>query len=597
MTKKQDPPNPAPRPPFLEDAEESFALPAAGEGAGERVSAYAAGMLDTSMLPEEMRNEAPPPSGPPTGRTTSRRLAGAAALVGIAFALSRVLGMVRSAAIASQFPPIEGDIRADAYAAAFNIPDTLFLLIIGGAVGSAFIPVFSELMEQKREDEAWRLTSTLINASIMLLALGGILLGLLAPALVGSLLAPDFAPDKKALTVDLTRIMLLSPLLLGLGGWAQGILNARQQFTLPAFAPIMYNLAIIAGALLLAPIFGIYGVAYGVVAGAGLHFLVQVPGLWRAGMHYQPFHLRLQDAGVGRVLRLMGPRIIGQAAFQLNFLALTNVASSLPTSGLAAFNYAYTLMLLPHGIFAMSLATVLFPTMTAQVGRGDLAAMRGTLSGGLRVLVFLSLPAAVLMGLLRHEIVSFVFQFYRFDAAAVERVAAPLGWFAWGLPAYVLVELLTRGYFALHDTRTPVIVSVVTVAANIALSRVLVQGLHMDQSGMALSLALTTTAELVGLWWPLRRRLPGLFDAAFLRGAGVSLLGAGLMGAVLWPLVPFLEANIVPAPDPISTKVATVLVGGLAGLVGLALYLGLARLLRADELTDALRLLRRRGGR
>ena len=291
----------------------------------------------------------------------------------------------------------------------------------------------------------------------------------------------------------------------------------------------------------------------------------------------------------------MGPRILGQAAFQVNALALTNVASYLPSDGaLAAFNYAYVLMMLPHGIFAMSLATVLFPTMTAQVSRGDLAAMQTTLAGGLRTLIFLTLPTAVLLGLLRQPVVSLLFQSSRFTVAAVERVAAPLGWFAWGLLAYVLVELITRGFYALHDTRTPVIVSVATVIANIVLSRVLVQGLGLDQSGMAISLSLTTTGELIALVLVLRRRLPGLFDRAFARGAGVSLLGAVAMAAVLVPLVPWLAANVLPAPDVISIKVAAGLVLAVGGLVGAALYLLVARLLRASELGEALRLLRRR---
>ncbi len=563
-----------------------------GQGDAIPPPAYLVGRLNTTLLPENGSQS----SG---GQATGRRLAGAAALVGVAFALSRVLGMVRNIVIAAQFPPLPNDIRPDAYAAAFNIPDTLFLLVIGGAVGSAFIPVFSGLMEQQKAAAAWRLTSTLINASVVVLALGGLLLGVLAPQLVGGLLAPNFSADKQALTVDLTRIMLLSPLLLGLGGWAQGILNARQQFTLPAFAPVLYNLAIILGALVFTRFWGIYGLAFGVVLGAALHFAVQVPGLVRAGMRYEPLRLNRHDEGVGLVVRLMGPRIIGQAAFQLNFLALTNVASGLPGSALAAFNYAYALMLLPHGIFAMSLATVLFPTMTAQVGRGDLPAMRTTLAGGLRTLIFLTLPAAVLLGLLRQEIVGLLFQTAavdaaKFDAAAVERVAAPLGWFAWGLLAYVLVELITRGFYALHDTRTPVLISIATVVANIILSRVLVLGLGMDQSGMALSLAATTTGELIGLVLFLRRRLPGLFDRAFARGAGVSVVGAAAMAAVLVPLVPWLQANIHPDSDVISIKVAAGLILAGGSLVGVGLYLLVARLLGATELGEAVRLIRRR---
>lgn len=534
-----------------------------------------------------------PPLAPDTAPARGRRLAGATLLVGGAFALSRVLGLVRNQAIAAQFPP---GADLDAYFAAFNLPDLLFLLIIGGAVGSAFIPVFSAMMERGRTAAAWRLASTLINASVVALALGGIGLGFLAPWLVGGLLVPQWSPAKQAQTVELMRIMLLSPLFLGLGGWAQGILNARHSFTLPALAPIAYNGAIIAGALLLAPRWGIEGVAAGVVIGAALHFLVQVPGLLRVGMQYRPFHFDRHDEGAGAVARLMGPRIAGQAAFQANILAMTNIASSLHNDGqYAALNYAYALMLLPHGVLAMSLATVLFPTMTAQVGRGDLAAMRATLAGGLRTLIFLALPAAGLLGLFARPVVGLLFEFGAFHQGDTELVAAPLAILAGGLPAYVVVELATRGFYALQDTRTPVLVSAYTVALNIALMIGMVGGLHTDHIGLALSLALSTTVEMIGLLWFLNRKLPGLFDRAFLRAAGLSALGAGIMFGVLSFLAPWLTTHIwAPPDDVLGRKVALVLILGVGGLVGAVIYLGVARLFRAEELGTALRILRRR---
>ena len=152
-----------------------------------------------------------------------------------------------------------------------------------------------------------------------------------------------------------------------------GILNARHHFAFPAFAPVAYNLAIIAGALFLAPVMGIRGLAWGVVLGAVLHFGLQVPGLRRAGMRYSPFRIKLRDPGVGRVARLMGPRLVGQAAFQINIIAMRAIASFLSAGRISALNYAYLLMLLPHGVFAMSLATVAFPTMASQRAEGDLA--------------------------------------------------------------------------------------------------------------------------------------------------------------------------------------------------------------------------------
>ena len=256
-------------------------------------------------VPAEM--DPPPPSdssslfAPPP--SPGRRLALNTAIVGGAFVLSRILGLLREAVVAGQF----GTSRDyDAYVAAFGIPDTLFLLIIGGAVGSAFIPVFTALGRGGKTEASWRLASTLINASVVLLSLGGILMSLFAPALVDWVIAPGPNVDK-ALVADLTRILLLSPLFMGLGGWAQGILNSHGSFALPALAPVFYNMAIIAGAIFLVPQFGIYGLAWGVVAGAMLHFGLQTPGLRGVGMRYSP-RLNLRDEGAGEVGKTVGVR-------------------------------------------------------------------------------------------------------------------------------------------------------------------------------------------------------------------------------------------------------------------------------------------------
>ncbi|MDQ6746960.1 MAG: murein biosynthesis integral membrane protein MurJ [Candidatus Dormibacteraeota bacterium] len=519
-------------------------------------------------------------------------MAAATLVVGAAFVLSRLLGLVRDQLIAAHFGVTDA---LDTYNAAFRVPDTLFALVIGGAVGSAFIPVFSGLLEQRKMAAAWRLTSTLINASVVLLALGGILLALLAPSLVALVIAPGFPPDKQARTVELTRIMLLSPLFLGLGGWAQGILNARHNFTASALAPIAYNGGIIVGVLFLAPRWDVQGLAAGVVLGALLHFLVQVPSLIRTGMHYQPLHLDLHDEGAGQVGRLVLPRIVGQAAFQANIVVTTAIASTLPGGDLSAFNYAYLLLMLPYGVIAMSLATVLFPHMTAQVGRGDLAAMQRTLSNGLRTVLFLLLPAAVSLGFMRREIVGLLFQFGKFHQGSTELVARALEWFAWGLLAYGVAEILTRAYYALQDTRTPVVVSFVTVLLNLGMSWFLVHQLGADHSGLAFSLSFTTTLEMIGLLLFLRPRLPGLFDRPFLRAVGVGGLGAALMAAALWLLVPWLELNVWAYPnDPVGQKVATAIQLAVGGGVGLGLYLLVARLFRAEELGAVVRLLRRR---
>ncbi|MDQ3704987.1 MAG: murein biosynthesis integral membrane protein MurJ [Chloroflexota bacterium] len=529
-----------------------------------------------------------PTAPPPAGQSMGRRLALNTLIVGGAFVLSRVLGLLREIVIADQFG-VSG--QKSAYDAAFGIPDTLFLLIIGGAVGSAFIPVFTRLVSGDEEARAWQLTSTLINASVVLLSLGGILMSFAAPALVAYLVAPGGEVDQR-LVVDLTRVLLLSPLLMGLGGWAQGILNARQHFTLPALAPVAYNLSIIFGAVALTPYFGIYGVAWGVVLGAALHFGVQVPGLARVGMRYS-LRLNLRDSGVGEVAKLLGPRIVGQAAFQANVIGARAIATSIAAGSVAAFNYAYLLMILPHGVFAMSLATVTFPTMAALFAEGNLEGVRTTLSRAVRVLLFLTLPSAAGMYALRTELVSALFQSGTFDAQSTEMVAGALGYFALGLVAYAVVEVVTRAFYALHDTATPVTIAIVTVALNLGLSALLVLGMGWDHTALALSLAVSTTVEMVLLWVFLSRKLPGwrLSNDGLLASTARSGLAALVMALALTLLMPLLW-QVLGSPTESKLSAIILTIAGIS--IGAAIYTGTALLLRSQELGEAVRLVLKR---
>ncbi len=541
--------------------------------------------LEPEDLEPALSPEAPAPSA-------ARRLALNTAIVGGAFIISRVLGLVREAVIARQFGTSP---RYDAYVVAFGVPDTLFLLIIGGAVGSAFIPVFTALERKGKSREAWNLASTLINASVVLISLAGIILGFIAPSLVSLIIAPGLPADRQALVVDLTRILLLSPLFMGLGGWAQGILNARNRFALSALAPVFYNIAIIGGALFLVPFFDIYGLAWGVVIGAMLHFAVQVPGLVRVGMRYST-RINVRDEGVGEVGRLILPRFVGQAAFQANIIAVRAIGSFLPAGRISAINYSYQLMMLPYGVFALSLATVTFPTLAAQYAEGNLDGLRSTLARGVKVLLFLILPSAVGLFMLREEIVTTLFRLGAFKEKDTQLVVAGLGYFALGLAAYAVVELLTRGFYALHDTATPVIVSVTTVIVNIGLSIVLVQWVKWGfwgHEGLALSLALTTTLEMVLMWILLGKKLPGwkLRGEGLLASIARSALSAAGMSVALALVLPLLRSVLIVGD---GDKLAALILTVLGILIGSSVYLVLARLVGSEEVDAAASLLLRR---
>jgi putative peptidoglycan lipid II flippase len=313
-------------------------------------------------------------------------------------------------------------------------------------------------------------------------------------------------------------------------------------------------------------------------------------------MRYWPFHIGLRDEGVATVARLMGPRIFGQAAFQTNIVAMRAIASFLSVGRISAFNYAYVLMMLPHGIFAMSLATVTFPTMAAQFAENDLEGLRRTLSRATRVLIFLTIPSAVGLFLLRQEIVATLFQFGAFNRTSTELVSSTLAYFALGLVAYAVVEILTRAFYALHDTATPVGVAVVAVLLNLGVSLLLTRGLGWTQEGLALSLALTTTLEMVLLWALLGRKLPGwgLRSDSMFASTAKSVAAAAAMALVLWLVMPLLH-TLIGSSDPgkvqsIVLAVAGIVVGGLT-------YLLAATLLRSEEVRDALGLVLRRLGR
>jgi putative peptidoglycan lipid II flippase len=372
-----------------------------------------------------------------------------------------------------------------------------------------------------------------------------------------------------------------------------GILNARQHFALPALAPVFYNLAIIAGAVFLTPFFGIHGVAIGVVVGALLHFGVQVPGLRRVGMRYR-LRLNVRDTGAAEVGKLLLPRIVGQAAFQANIVAMTSIASFLPGGSISALDYSYMLMILPHGVFAMSLATVTFPTMAAQYAEGNLEGVRSTLARAVKVLLFLTIPSAVGLFLLRSEIVASLFRFGLFGEESTALVADSLGFFALGLVAYAVVEVLTRGFYALHDTSTPVAVSVGTVLLNLGISWALVVGVGWrSHIALALSLAITTTVEMLLMWVLLGRKLPGwaLRREGLLPSISKSALAAAAMGLVLFALLYLLHALLPGSSTDKLEAIVLVVVGIGAG--GLA-YLLVAKGVRSEEVEEASGLLLRR---
>lgn len=514
-------------------------------------------------------------------------MAANAAIVAGAFAVSRVLGLAREIVIAGQFGT--GD-TYDAYLAAFRIPDLIFVVVMSGAFGSAFIPVFGGFLARDDPARAWKLANTLLTYVVVILVIVAQLILLFAGPLINDLIAPELPADAQRLAVNLTRLLLLSPLLLGLGAAAKGMLEAQDAFMLPAIAPILYNLGIILGAIALTPFFGAYGLAAGVILGAASHVAIQFAALVRYGFRIRP-SLSRDTEGLGDVTRLMLPRIAGQVASQANLIVMTNFASRLGEGRISALNYGQHLVLLPHGILAMSLSTVIFPRMARQFELGKVDELKRTLRRALGPLLFLTIPAAVGLFAFRVSIVQVVLQYGSFTAESTALVSEAVGYFAIGLLARALIEPITRAFYAMRDTRTPLIVAVLAIIVNIVTSWLL--ALRLGHGGLALSISITSTLRMLALLTLLSRRTGGLGNALV-----TSLVRMVPAVAIMAVVAIGMESVLRPVTDPANGRSIWSYGLFVLSLTGAGMvFLAGAYLSRVPELFQLTETVRRRVGR
>ncbi len=513
----------------------------------------------------------------------TRQIARAASTVMFAFAIGQVFGLARRILVAQAFG---ASADLDAFLAANRVSETLFNLIAGGALGSAFIPTFTGLLAQERRQDAWQLASAVANLILLSLTALAALAALAAPQIVRYALAPGFATDpaQLQLTVDLMRIQLSAAILFGLSGLVMGILNAHQIFLIPALTPSMYQIGLIFGVLVLAPSQGIYGLAWGVVLGASLHLGLQIPILLKQQGHYT-LTLGRHNPHVREVLRLMLPRMLGVAVVQLNFWVNIWLGSQMAPGSVTALTYGFALMLMAEVAIAQSIATAAMPTFSAQYALGKLNEMRQSLSATLRGVMLLAIPAAVGLIMLRYPLITLLFQRGEFDARATTLTAWALLWYTLGLLSHSLLEVLARSFYALHDTKTPVLVGSAAMLLNVVFSfglSALFERLGwMPHGGLALANSLATTLEVLVLLWLMQRRLHGLEIRSLALGFGQALLAAAIMGAglVFWLQTRWAEQALWAAT------------GGL--LLGLGSYVGMLWVLRTPELQLLGRLIRR----
>lgn len=479
--------------------------------------------------------------------SANRQIARAAGTVMVAFLLGNLAGLIRQILIAKTFGT---SAEMEAFNAANRVAETLFNLVAGGALSSAFIPTFTALLSQGEERRSWRLASAIANLVVLVLVGLSLLAAIFSPWIVRHLLAPGFAAEaeKEALTIALMRWMLPSAVIFGMSGLVMSILNSHQIFLYPALAPAMYQVGLIFGVLALAPRFGIFGLAYGVLVGATLHLFLQAPALLRLPWRYT-VTLGLDSPDVREVVRLMAPRLLGVAVVQLNFWINTRLASRFVEGSVTGVVLAFSLMLMPQAAIAQSIAIAAMPTLSAQAALGQMQEMRHSLSASLRGALLLSIPASVGLMLLRKPIVALLYQRGQFDAWSTELVAWALLWYAAGLVGHALVEILARAFYALHDTRTPVMVGSAAMLLNVllsyAFSSLFAHLGWLPHGGLALANSVATALEAGALWLLMNQRLQGLEEREVLLGAGQAGLASVGMAIALWAWLAFTQGRLV----------------------------------------------------
>ncbi len=514
----------------------------------------------------------------------------AALLVGGSSLASRLLGIFRDRILAGQFGA--GD-TLDIYYAAFRIPDLIFNLLILGALSAGFIPIFTSLIKSPLQKirslfgddhkEAWELTSNILNIlGVGLLILCG--LGVIFAPQIMKFITPGFSREKMDLTVNLSRIMFLSPIFLGISSVFGGVLQSFKRFFVYSLSPIFYNIGIIVGALYLVPTWGIYGLAWGVVMGAAAHLLVQLPTLIQLGFKYS-FKFNLTNKKVRQIWLMMVPRTMSLAMAQLNLLVITVIASTLSSGSLSVFNFANNLQSFPVGIFGISFAIAAFPAMSAVAF--DKENLVKNISLAVRQILFFIIPSTVILLALRAQIIRVILGTGKFDWQDTILTMNTLGWFSISLFAQALVPLLVRAFYARHDSKTPFIIGLAVAAVNVFLS-IWLSG-RLGVAGLALAFSLANILNLILLWLWLNFEIGKMDEYKILISTVKFSLAALAAGLAVQAVKLLIGVNLdLDRFWEIATQ------GLTAGLAGLLVYLLVCYLLKSEELFNFWSSLKRR---
>ncbi|MCL4405636.1 MAG: murein biosynthesis integral membrane protein MurJ [Eubacteriales bacterium] len=503
--------------------------------------------------------------------STGKKVAKAAGMLMIAMMVSRALGYVREASLASAFG---AKWQTDAFLAAFTVPDFLYDLLVGGVLSSAFIPVFSSYLATDREEEAWEVASTMINLLFIVMVIC-VTLGMIFAVPLTKLVAYKFTGETLALAVKLSRLMFPAFVILAMYGLMQGILNSYKHFAAPAIGAIAYNLCIIVFGLLLQKKYGIMGFAIGVVAGHIASFCIQLPVVIKKGLRYR-FTFNLRHPGVRKMFLLMVPTMLGLAANRVNLVVNQSLASGISEGSITALRMASRLMWLPLGVFAGSISVAVFPTLTSQAARQEMAEFKQTLSMGIRSIFLITIPASVGLAVLSVPIVRLLFERGEFNPGATQVTAYALIFYCIGLFAQSAVWVVTRAYYALLDTLRPLLIAVTTIFINVALNFVLRPVLA--ERGLALAYSLTGIYNLLVLLYILRTKIGQIDLKKIIRSFVLVSVSSAVMGVVTYGVAGFLGTHL-----DLALRINQVIQVGLSIVVGLIVFAVAVLMCRLEE--------------
>ena len=515
----------------------------------------------------------------------------ATGIVGIAVMCSRILGLIREQVFAGLFGAGK---NLDAFLMAFRVPNLLRDLFAEGALSTAFITTFSKKIATEGDEAAWRLANKVATLTAVFMSAVTLLGILFAPQLIHLMTWWSWSPDKTATTILLTRIMWPFMLLVSLAALAMGILNAKNVFGPPAMASSYFNLgSIIGGAAFgwwLDPHFGtrsLIGLAIGTLIGGVWQLLAQFPSLWRVGYKYRA-DFQWRDQGVRKVLTLMGPAVIAASAVQVNVLVNSGFAARLGDGPVSWLNIAFRLMQLPLGIFGVAIGTVTLPLVSRTAALGDTAAFRSALAHAIRLVMLLTIPAAIGLIVLARPIISVIYEHGRFTAAATEQTAAALQFYAIGLAAYSAVKVLAPAFYALDKRYLPMMVSILSIIINFILNWFFMFKMGLGHRGLALSTSLVALTNFSLLYIMMRRHAGRLETGQLFKTLGKILIAAAVLAGICWLSLQFFFAGTVLSP---WKKIVDLTITIFAGI---AIFFGVAYLLRVPELRDVVDLVRRR---